>query len=391
MLVGVTSFVTFRAARRAFEDESFITKSNKISFNEEKVDEALIAKFKDIKSRIESDFYLSYDENLLVDGAIRGMVDGLNDPYTKYYTKQQMKDRNNSLQGEYIGIGVEIAEQKEDYIRVGSVKDDTPAAYAGIIAGDKIVAIDGKNLSEYIDVNILDIFAEINRKIALELVRGEDSLNVELTVSSIVEQSVFSEMIDDKIGYVRIAMFDAKVSKDFMTEIDGLLTRGMKFMVLDLRHNNGGLASEMSRIADSILPDGAMIYYERDNKNEKKQVKFSDAKALNIPIVILVNGSTASSAEILASALKDNDMAKLVGTKTYGKAVSQVTIPYSDGTGLVLTISQYFTKSEDNIQGVGLTPDVVIEPLEEYKNTKVQYIPRESDVQLEEAIKVLTK
>ncbi len=390
ILVGATAVVSFWAAKKSFEDEAFLVKSNKISFDEEEVDENLIAKFKEIKRRIGEEYYLEYDENDLVEGAIQGMVDGLNDPYTQYFTAQEMESWNSQLQGEYVGTGFIVSEQTEEYILIGSVKEETPAAYAELKAGDKIVSINEKNISEYTESEIWELFATEGVTLTLSMVRNEETIETTLTVSNIVEQSVFSELLENNIGYVRIASFDAKAAEDFETEVSGLLNRGMQSMVLDLRYNSGGLASIMSLIADSILPDGAMIYYEVDKEQQRSQVKYSDAKALNIPIVVLVNGSTASVAEVLASTLRDNDVAKLVGTKTYGKSVAQITVPFADGTGLVLTVAQYYTASDYNIQGNGLTPDMVVEPMDEYKNTKVQYIPRENDVQLTAAINLLT-
>lgn len=391
ILVSATAVVSFWAAKKSFEDESFLVKSNKISFDEEKVDESLIAKFKEIKRRIGEEYYLAYDENALVEGAIDGMVDGLKDPYTQYFSKQEMESWNSQLQGEYVGTGFIVSEQTEEYILIGSVKEETPAAYAELKAGDKIVSINGKTISEYTEAEIWNLFATEGTTLALSMVRDEETLDTTLTVSNIVEQSVFSELLENNVGYVRIASFDAKAAKSFETEVNGLLSRGMQSMVLDLRYNNGGLASVMSLIADSILPDGAMIYYEVDKAGERTQVKYSDAKALNIPMVVLVNGSTASVAEVFASTLRDNKVAKLVGTKTYGKSVAQITIPFEDGTGLILTVAQYYTSSNYNIQGAGLTPDQVVEPMDEYKNTKVQYIPRENDVQLTAAVELLVE
>ncbi len=389
VLIALTAVISFKTAYNSFEDEFFLNKSNKISFNEDEVDADIISKFMEIKRRIETEYFLEYDENNLVEGAIKGMVDGLGDPYTKYYSAQEMKDRESKLQGEYVGTGISVSVQTEEYILVGSVKDDTPADYAEIKAGDRIVAIDGKTLAEYTNDEIWNMFTENGRTIVLSIIRGEESVEADLTVNNIVEQTVFSEMLDPQTGYIRISMFDANCSADFETEIDGLLKKGMKQLILDLRNNSGGLASEMSRIADSILPDGELMYYEIDRSGEKKNVKYSDAKALSIPIVVLVNGSTASAAEVMASMMRDSGSAELVGTKTYGKVAAQITVPFEDGTGLVFTVSQYYTKSGYNIQDTGLLPDKEIEPMEEYKNTSVQYIPRENDVQLNAALELL--
>ena len=390
ILIGATSFITYRAAYRSFEDQNFIVKNNNINFDS-KADKKLIDKFKEIQKYIKDNFYLPYNENSLVEGSITGMVDGLGDPYTKYYNAQQIKERTDQLQGEYIGIGAEISFQDQNYILIGDVKDNTPAADAGIKPLDKIIAIDGKKISDYKNNEYWDLFAEQGKKIDLTLLRDQDTIEVELTVSKIVEQSVFSDMLTDNVGYIRISMFDAKVSRDYQTELDALLNKSMEKLVLDLRDNGGGLVSEMSKIASSILRDGDLIYYEVDKSGEKKQVTYAKEQSLNIPVVVLINENTASAAEILASALRDNGRVKLVGMKTYGKAVSQVTKMFDDGTGLVITISQYYTKSGYNIQNTGLKPDggYEIESSDEYKNTKVQYIPRENDLQLNTALDLL--
>ena len=159
LLVTATAVVSFWAAKKSFEDESFVAKNNKISFDEEKVDEDLIAKFKEIKRLIGQEYYLPYDENNLVEGAIDGMVEGLKDPYTQYFSKQEMESWNSQLQGEYVGTGFIVSEQTEEYILIGSVKQETPAAYAQLQAGDKIVAINETKISEYAQSEIWELFA----------------------------------------------------------------------------------------------------------------------------------------------------------------------------------------------------------------------------------------
>lgn len=173
ILVGATAVVSFWAAKKSFEDEAFLVKSNKISFDEEEVDENLIAKFKEIKRRIGEEYYLEYDENDLVEGAIQGMVDGLNDPYTQYFTAQEMESWNSQLQGEYVGTGFIVSEQTEEYILIGSVKEETPAAYAELKAGDKIVSINEKNISEYTESEIWELFATEGVTLTLSMVRNE--------------------------------------------------------------------------------------------------------------------------------------------------------------------------------------------------------------------------
>ena len=392
-LVGVTAYVTHEEAYKSFEGKYNIVEENKVSFNGDNMDKSLIAKFQKIQENISNEFYLDYNINSLIEGSIKGMVDGLGDSYTKYYTAAQYKERSEQLQGEYIGAGFSIYENilEEDYILISDVKDETPAAKAGIKAFDKIVAIDGKGLNEYEDSEYWDMFAEKDRKINLTLLREEENIEVELTVSKIVEQSIFSEMLTDKIGYIRIASFDAKASKDYEAKVDELLNAGMERLILDLRDNGGGLFSEMYKIANSILPDGSLVYKEINKAGDIKS-KFADEKALNIPVVVLINGNTANAAEILASTIRDNDIAKLVGTKTYGKAISQATYMFSDGTALVMTVSQFYTKSDYDIQKEkGLNPDegYAIESYDEYKNTNVQYIPKYNDVQLSKALEVL--
>lgn len=391
LLVVASSMVSFYVAENIFKNESFIYESKNISFGKE-ASSNKISKFKAIKNKIDNDYYREYNIDELIEGAIKGMVNALGDPYTRYYTKDEMEERRNQLSGYYYGIGVTITEQTKDYLVIGEVKDNSPAMEADLQEGDKIVAIDNKEISEWTTDEIIDILRTEGKEIEFGIQRGEDKFSVTLTVRAINIISVTSRELEPTIGYIHISQFDTKSANNFENELKILIGKGVEGIVLDLRNNGGGLASEMSRIADSILPEGKLIYYVVDKSGETLETQYSTVNSVNVPIVVLMNHKTASAAELLASTLRDNLNVKLIGTKTFGKAVAQETINFhTDGSGLVITVSQYYTPSKVNIQDNGLKPDVEIELEDEYIDMAVDKIPPEKDIQLNSAIEELKK
>ena len=388
-LVAATSAISFFISFKIFENKSIVEPSTKISFDGENVDLSKIAKFQEVKRRIDESFYMEYDENDLIEGAIKGMVEALGDPYTQYIQKEDMDDRNNHIKGQYYGVGATIINDGEK-LTITEVKPNSPAEESGLKVNDIILKIDDKSISDYTSDELNSLFKEDGRKIKFSIDRSGETVEAEITVSIIVEQSVVSRKLDDETGYIQILMFDTKASSEFESQLNILMGQDIKQLVIDLRNNGGGLANEMSKIADTILPDGALIYSEKDKNGKEINVKYSDERSVNIPIVVLINGNTASASEILSSALRDSNKAILVGEKSFGKAISQQTISMGDdGSGLVITVSQYYTASGKNIQGEGLVPDAIVEPLEEYKNSDIKDIPADKDVQLAKAVELV--
>lgn len=391
LLVVGSSVGTFYVAANIFQGKIFIDSKNTINFSDD-ASKGKIAKFREVKNKIDEDFYGEYSEDNLIEGAIGGMVDALGDPYTKYYTKEEMEERNNQLNGFYYGIGVSVTQQSDGYLLIEDVTSGSPAMESGIARGDVIISIDNVDLLEMTYEEVFDILKTNEKKINLGLKRGADKLHVDVTVRVIEVVSVSSKIIDGDIGYIIIRQFDSKTANAFENELKVLLGKGIKYLIIDLRNNGGGLASEMSRIADTILPEGDLIYYEVDRKGETISSKYSDVNSTNVPIAVLVNGNTASASELLSSALRDNLNVPLIGTKSFGKSIAQEGIVLQeDGSGLVITISQYYTKSGYNIQGKGLVPDYEVELNKDYAKVAVDNIPEGKDNQLNKAIEVVTK
>ena len=204
----------------------------------------------------------------------------------------------------------------------------------------------------------------------------------------VAKLNIRSEMLENNIAYIKLKMFDENISKNFISQVNKLVDEGAKSLIIDVRDNPGGLYNEVVALADRILPRGTIVYTE--DRNGKKEVESSDDTSLDIPIVVLTNGNSASASEILAGAIKDFKKGTLIGTKTFGKGLVQSTYGFDDGTGLKVTIARYFTPSGVCIHGEGIKPDIEIKLDDKYKDTSVSAVPREDDLQLQEAIKVLT-
>jgi len=391
ILVAVSSIVSFHIAERIFMGEGFAYESKNVSFGDNASNEKL-SKLRTVLNKIQNDYYKDYSMDDLIEGAIKGIVNALGDPYTRYYTREEMEQRRNQLSGYYYGIGVTISEQTPDYLVIGEVKENSPAAEAELQEGDRIVAIDGKLIREWSIDSIINLLRTEGQEIELEINRDGESFSVTLTVRAIDIVSVTAREINAEIGYIHISQFDTKAANLFENELKILVGKGIKGLVLDLRNNGGGLATEMTRIADTILPGGMQIYYVVDKTGKTLETQYATADGINIPIVILINEKTASAAEILASTLRDNLGSKMVGKNSFGKAVAQETVSfYSDGSGLVITVSQYFTPSKVNIQDKGLKPDIEVDLPEHLQSVDIEKIPPEEDTQLEQAVSELKK
>lgn len=233
-------------------------------------------------------------------------------------------------------------------------------------------------------------------KITIDVLRDDEPLKFDVIRGEITENSVSSEMLSDDIGYISITNFnmstdgyDKSTYTEFVDEITDLTDMGMKKLIIDLRDNPGGVMEEVINIADYLLPEGIITYTET-RTGEREEYK-SDANAVKIPMVVLVNGNSASASEILTGALKDYGYAVVVGEKTYGKGIVQRVYPFSDGSGMSITIAKYFTPNGVCIHGVGIEPDYVVELPEKYDGMYAVSIPHNEDAQLRKAIEILEK
>lgn len=362
---------------------------NAIYFDVDQVDELNIEAFNKVKNVLENKYYKEVDFNEAFSTAIKGLSAGLNDPYTVYYTPDEMKAYLEGVSGNYVGIGVSVHMDENYLLTVADVFADSPAKEAGIHKNDKIVKVDNEDVTTIRDADLIvkKIKGEPNTKVRITIYRPDDRIykDIELERRVINISWISSEVLDDDIGYIHIKQFDDDIYRDFEVHLNNLMAKEIKGLVIDLRDNPGGSYYQVARIADRIVPKGLVVYTEDRHKNRSEQ--FSDERELEIPLAVLVNGYSASASEILAACIQDYDKGTIVGTKTFGKGlVQEIDIDFNNGGGLKYTKARYFTPSGKSIHGEGVIPDVEIELSEEFNTTSIEDIPHDKDNQLKIAI-----
>ncbi len=324
------------------------------------------SKAEQLYEAINENYYKDIEEQDVVDGACKGLVAGLGDPYSSYMTKEEYENWKTSATGEYSGIGVTFSQDKNgNYVVVG-VTSDSPAEKAGLKSGDYIVQVDGKTYDD-MDVMARAIRGEAGTRVKVVYVRDNKENEVSITREKIVEKSVEYRMLDGNIGYIRLSSFISSSADDFSAALKELKSKGARGLILDLRDNGGGLVDQCIDIADEFLDEGVVTYVE-DKNGKKQEYKAKDGKT-DLKTVVLVNGNSASCSEILAGALQDNGC-KLVGETTFGKGVIQSTAELQDGSALKLTIMQYFSPKGNAIQDKGVTPDYEVKNPEDSQTDK---------------------
>lgn len=309
---------------------------------------------------IEGQFVESVNDGQLIDGAISGMMGSLEDPHSVYLDAPMYKELMSHTEGAFGGIGV-VMGMKDKEITVVSPIEGTPGANAGIQTGDRIVKIDGEDTKDMpLDQAAAKIRGEIGTKVVLTIRRGgEEDQAYELTRSNIEIKTVGSEVLENEIGYLRISTFSEHTGKDLEKAYHELEAQGVKAFVLDLRNNPGGLLTSSVEVGNFFVPKGNIVsIVKRDGSKESYDSKLEQPK---YPLAVLINGGSASAAEIVAGAVQDTQAGTLVGTKSYGKGSVQVVVPMYNGDALKLTIAKYYTPSGRCIDGVGIEPDAVVE------------------------------
>ncbi len=311
-----------------------------------------------LESIIDDDFYQKPSEANLVNGAIKGLFSGLDDPYSQYYTADEFERLKEQTSGSFVGIGVVISPNSEDdSITVVSPIEGSPAEKSGILAGDKILKVDGKTVSaKNSDEAVSKIKGKKGTEVDLTIKRGEQLIDVKVKREEIVSKTVKSEVLEDNIGYLKITSFSEHTYKEFKTALDKLKKDNIKGLVLDLRDNPGGLLTVCKDIADDLIGEGTIVY-TKDNKGDTEYLKSNEDK-LGLPIAVLTNENSASASEILTGAIVDNKEGVSVGTTTFGKGLVQSVRELKDGTGYKLTTAQYFTPNGDYINGKGIKPTI---------------------------------
>lgn len=352
----------------------------------EAVNEDTVAKMKVIENVIDTYFYKEdVDKDAMVDGIFKGMVESLGDPYSEYYSKEELESLYQDSFGVYYGVGAYVSlDTTTGLAKVSGIIADSPAEEADLRAEDIIYKVDdvdvtGMTLQETVSL----IKGDENTTVKLTLIRDGKEIEKEVTRRKVESPTVKFEMLDDGMAYIQITEFDT-VTVDQFTEAMAM-ARGndMKGLILDLRSNPGGNLSSVVSIAKQMLPKGLIVYTE-DRDGNREEYSCDGSKELDVPMVVLVNGNSASASEILAGAIKDYGIGTLVGTTTFGKGIVQRPIELSDGSAVKLTISSYYTPNGINIHGIGIEPDVECE-----FDSERYYSDEAYDNQLEKAKEVL--
>ena len=335
------------------------------------------------------DRYFLFDEDMtkVEDGIYAGMMNGLGDPYTVYYTKEEYKALNEDTEGKYSGIGAVVSQNPNTkVITIVKIFDDSPANDAGLQVGDIIYKIDGEEVAGT-DMDILvktKIRGEEGTSFKMTVLRGDDRKEVELDLTrrSIEVETVAGKMLDNNIGYIAVSQFDAVTSEQFKSNIESLQSQGMTKLIVDLRGNPGGLLDQVVDMLDYILPDGLVLYTE--DKYGKREEYYSDGShELKIPMVVLVNENSASASEVFTATFRDFEWGTVVGKTTFGKGIVQNVLPLGDGTAVKITTQHYYPPSGYDLHKVGIKPDVEVDLNEGAK------IGTDSDNQLSTAIDIL--
>lgn len=346
-----------------------------------------VNKFIKLKNIIDKNFYQDVDDDKMMESVYKAMFSSLGDTYSQYYNEEQYQTEIEDSTGSYGGCGIVIMEDDQKNIVVESIFSDSPAEKAGLQVGDKIVKVEGEDMNNKgLEYASSKLRGDEGTDVTVTIERNGQEMDITMTREIINYDTVSSKVIDNSIGYIDIVEFTDSTSEDFNEQLNSLEKQGVKSIIIDLRYNGGGLVSSATDIADRLLGDAEIVYtVEKDGTRE--DYKSTSDESFDGEIVVLVNGDTASASEILAGALQDNKKATLVGTQTFGKGIVQTIAGLPDGTGYKLTTAQYFTPNGRNIHKKGLTPDVVVEQNEQYKDSIS--VPESEDTQLQKALEIL--
>jgi len=359
---------------------------------------ASVQKLQEVWNALNQDFYLPVDEQKMLEYAAAAMADSLDDVYTTYYTKEEMRQFTERSSGIFHGIGVYVQQGVNGRLRITGFLENSPAFEAGVEIDDEVVSVDGINVDGITDsarvINMIKGEAGVIVSIGFYRPSEFKMRVIDIERRVIKTENIFSAMVyaggDGAGGYlsageyeeliaanepggidaagdlipvgiIDIRTFDSSAYEYFCRHLDGLLESGARALVIDLRGNPGGDYEQTVKIADRLLGEGVIVYTE--DRSGKRDYRRSDARSLDMPIRVLVNGDSCSASEVLAGALKDHGAALLVGEKTFGKGLVQAVLELSDGSGLKYTRSRYFTPSGVCIDGVGIEPDIFVSAL----------------------------
>ena len=327
------------------------------------------SRLEEVYQRLMGEYYMELDSETLVQGAIDGMLESVGDPYTFYYTPEDLAKMYEDHNGLYCGVGMLVSSDKQGRLVVLRVFKNSPAQVAGLLPGDVILSADGEAVSaettEAMNMATARIKGEAGTYVTLSLLRREQTLELKIERNSVSVNRVEYQILDGNVGYLVLYEFFGDAVSGVREALNAFKEAGVRGIIFDVRSNTGGQLDICLDICDMVLPEGLIVYTE--DRNGRRENYYSDAEHCEIPMVVLVNEMSASASEIFAAAIQDYGVAKIVGTKTFGKGIVQTQYEFpSDGAGMQLTTSRYFTPKGRSIHDEGVTPDVVVEMNDTY-------------------------
>ena len=352
----VTLLVSGKASQPSARDARWVTQEEYDTIQR-------YSRLDEVRKTLETGYYEELDEDELVLGAIRGMTASIGDPYTFYYTPEELQRANENNAGLYHGIGVLLQNSGDGDIEIIRVYPDTPAEAAGFRVGDRIVAVDGEAVSGADGRAYNEAVSRIRgadaTEVTLTVQRGEETVDIPVTRGDVTVSYADYQMLPGDIGYISITQFTGDASAVFHEAVEAFKAQNARGLVIDLRNNPGGMLDEVVSIADELLPTGVIVYIKERDGN--RQDFYSDEQMYDVPLVVLVNDMSASASEILASAVQAFDRGTLVGVNTYGKGIVQSLVTYHDDeAGIQLTTSSYYDALDRCPQKVGVQPDIEV-------------------------------
>lgn len=381
--IGVAATLVVTGAGFVSYQKVLFPKGNALS------DVKTVQKLNYLEELIDTEYLDEKDESSLREGLYAGLLAGLKDPYSTYYTAEQYKELNTSNEGSYVGIGAVLQKDNDGGATVVQLYEGGPGEQAGLKTGDVIKAIDGTDVTEKETSDIASMVRDSEKDsvtLTIQRENEEKTRDIKVEIRDVEIKTVSHEMLSGDTGYIRISEFSEVTSDQYKKAFADLKDQGMKKLVVDLRDNPGGLLTAVCGVLRQILPEGLIVYTE--DKNGKREEETCDGKnELTMPLAVLVNGNSASASEIFAGAVKDYGIGTIVGTTTYGKGVVQTIQPLTDGSAVKITIAKYFTPKGNDINKKGITPDVEAELSGDI--TDWAELTHEEDTQLQTALKEL--
>lgn len=388
MIVAIAVFITFMVTSISLYTY-FVNNPISITSKSSSSSKDIAGTLQKYKEIIDKYYLGDVDEEKLKEGAIKGYIEGLGDPYTEYISADEMEDYLSDTMGNFVGIGIYMVKNTEKgKIQVLAPIKGSPAEKAGIQAGDLILTVDGVDYSaDEMTIASNKIKGEEGTTVTIEVLRGTETKKYELKREKVKVNQVEGKVLSNNIGYINFTSFDETTADDFKAKFEELNKQGIKSLIIDLRNNGGGIVDQALQIADYVADKDSVLLYEVDKNNKETVKKAKTDQIINMPIMILTNENTASASEILAGALKDLGKAKTVGTTTYGKGVIQQILKLSDGSGLKVTIEEYQTPNRNKIHKIGIAPDEEVKLPDSVTN--VLNVTESEDTQLQKAIEML--